>query len=82
MAGNVWEWTRSLLGKYPYSTEGKERTQREDLSARDLRVLLGGAFNLDAHFVRCVSRYYSGGPDARSYNIGFRVVVSPFFSER
>ncbi len=81
MAGNVWEWTRSLWGEYPYPTEAKERAQREDLSARGNRVLRGGAFYLNADFVRCAYRFYYG-PDFRYFNLGFRVVVSPFFSER
>ena len=50
MAGNVWEWTRSLWGKspenpdfkYPYAPD----SDREDVAAGDniLRVLRGGAF--------------------------------------
>jgi formylglycine-generating enzyme required for sulfatase activity len=81
MAGNVWEWTRSLWGEYPYPTAAKERAQREDLSARGNRVLRGGAFYLNADFVRCAYRFYYG-PDFRYFNLGFRVVVSPFFSEQ
>ena len=80
MAGNVWEWTRSLWGD-PYPTEAKERTQPEDLSARGNRVLRGGAFYSDADDVRCAYRV-SSDPDYRFNNIGFRVIVSPFFSER
>jgi len=83
MSGNVLEWTRSLWGEYPYPTEGKERAQREDLSARDSRVLRGGAFYLDAELVRCAFREFGDlDPDFRDYLFGFRVVVSPFFSER
>jgi formylglycine-generating enzyme required for sulfatase activity len=81
MAGNVWEWTRSLWGEYPYPTEAKERAQREDLSTRGNRVLRGGAFSYDAYGVRCAFRSYSG-PGNRDRYVGFRVVVSPFFSER
>ncbi|MBN1148998.1 MAG: SUMF1/EgtB/PvdO family nonheme iron enzyme, partial [Anaerolineales bacterium] len=48
MAGNVWEWTRSLWGKnlespdykYPYDPGDG----REDMGSRDWRVLRGGAF--------------------------------------
>jgi formylglycine-generating enzyme required for sulfatase activity len=81
MAGNVWEWTRSLRGEYPYPTEAKERAQREYLSARGDRVLRGGAFYVDASDVRCAYRN-AYVPVYRYYHIGFRVVVSPFFSER
>jgi formylglycine-generating enzyme required for sulfatase activity len=81
MAGNVWEWTRSLGIEYPYPTEAKERAQGEDLSARGSRVLRGGAFNSYAHYVRCAYRDYLD-PDYRFNFLGFRVVVSPFFSER
>jgi formylglycine-generating enzyme required for sulfatase activity len=45
------------------------------------RVLRGGAFHSDANRVRCASRD-DAAPDDRYFNIGFRVVVSPFFSER
>lgn len=62
MAGNVWEWTRSLWGKelsepefgYPYDpTDG-----REDLKAPDdvYRVLRGGAFCYNQYNVRCAVR--------------------------
>jgi formylglycine-generating enzyme required for sulfatase activity len=88
LSGNVWEWTRSLLGKdpqkpdfkYPYNpTDG-----REDLNASDkaLRVLRGGSFVSDPRKARCAYRGrflpdYWGGLD------GFRVVVcSPFTSGR
>jgi formylglycine-generating enzyme required for sulfatase activity len=83
MAGNVWEWTRSLWGEYPYPTEAKERAQREDLSARGDRVLRGGAFHNRAHYVRYAFRGNPDFvPDVRNGSLGFRVVVSPFFSER
>ncbi len=72
MAGNVWEWTRSLWGKdgskpefgYPYTNR---QTEREDLTAgRDvLRVLRGGSFNDDARDVQCASRFRLG-PDSTS----------------
>jgi formylglycine-generating enzyme required for sulfatase activity len=84
MAGNVWEWTRSLWGtnlersdyryRYPYRpTDG-----RENLDARpeEYRVLRGGAFN-DFHWlVRCAYRnWYS--PYGRYDFIGLRVGVLP-----
>jgi len=62
MAGNVWEWTRSLWGEvwekpdfgYPYDP----RDGREDLEAgREVRrVLRGGVFVDDERTVRCACR--------------------------
>jgi formylglycine-generating enzyme required for sulfatase activity len=82
MAGNVWEWTRSLWGKdsgkpdfgYPYDPGDG----REDLEAGSevRRVLRGGAFSNGAGFVRCASRHWNL-PDRRWYLSGFRVVASP-----
>jgi formylglycine-generating enzyme required for sulfatase activity len=85
MSGNVWEWTRSLWGKssdkpdftYPYEP-GK---RRENLQAgREIsRVVRGGSFdNLHLH-VRAACRF-SSRPAYRGADVGFRVVVSPFFS--
>jgi iron(II)-dependent oxidoreductase len=83
MIGNVWEWTRSLWGEdwrepiftYPYDPADG----REDASAGNdvARVLRGGAFSDYPDFVRCAFRlrHYPGG---RGYDVGFRVVVSPF----
>ncbi len=86
MSGNVWEWTRSLWGEdwekpdfpYPYDP----RDGREVLSAGDepLRVLRGGSFFYLAELVRCAYRSWDS-PNHRGSYFGFRVVVSPFFSE-
>jgi formylglycine-generating enzyme required for sulfatase activity len=78
MAGNVWEWTRSLWGPeferpafgYPYNAEDG----REDEESSDLRVLRGGSFDLDRDVIRCAVRL-RGGPDLRDSDLGFRVVV-------
>jgi formylglycine-generating enzyme required for sulfatase activity len=83
LSGNVWEWTQSLWGKslfdpefkYPYDPEDG----RENLKAGDdvPRVLRGGAFNDTSRLVRCAYRdRYS--PNFRYWDLGFRVVVSPF----
>ncbi|MDY6877976.1 MAG: SUMF1/EgtB/PvdO family nonheme iron enzyme [Chloroflexota bacterium] len=85
MAGNVWEWTRSLLGQwkdnktmlefgYPYDPGDG----REDLEAGDdiLRVLRGGSFSYLRHVARCACR--SGYFPHRDWgSSGFRVVDSP-----
>ena len=86
MAGNVWEWTRSLWGddfsepdfKYPYEAGDG----REDASAPDeiRRVLRGGGFLYEARFVRCSARLRNF-PYYRSRYIGFRLLVSPFSSD-
>ncbi len=80
MAGNVWEWTRSLWGKdisepefrYPYNPEDG----REDLEAREevRRVLRGGSFYSDQWYVRCA--YRGGYPYNRYGYCGFRVMVA------
>lgn len=83
MAGNVWEWTRSLWGKdlrdptfkYPY----KPDDGRENLDAPEniLRMLRGGAFWHSHRDVRCAYRYRAGSPGARDGNTGLRGVVLP-----
>jgi formylglycine-generating enzyme required for sulfatase activity len=72
MAGNVWEWTRSAYKDYPYDPEDG----REDLEFAARRVLRGGAFDLNAWYVRCAFR---GGTDLVYFSryYGFRVVVAP-----
>ena len=81
MAGNVWEWTRSLWGKsgkrpdyrYPYrSTDGRENL---DAGREERRVLRGGAFERPQG-VRCAYRFRHD-PDVRYGDLGFRVVVRP-----
>jgi formylglycine-generating enzyme required for sulfatase activity/energy-coupling factor transporter ATP-binding protein EcfA2 len=81
MAGNVWEWTRSLWGKdineptftYPYDpNDGK----REDLTAGNdqLRVVRGGSWHLPSVFARCAYRLRFP-PEDRYDLLGFRVVL-------
>jgi formylglycine-generating enzyme required for sulfatase activity len=85
MAGNVWEWTRSLWGedaqepsfKYPYDPADG----REDLEAPDTvrRVLRGGSWYLSRDRARCVGRN-GDGPDYSDDAVGFRL-VSPVGSD-
>jgi formylglycine-generating enzyme required for sulfatase activity len=72
MAGNVWEWTRSILRDYPYVPDDG----REDLEDPGPRVLRGGSWYHDQLNARCAARY-SNVPRYRPNNVGFRVVVSP-----
>ena len=79
MAGNVWEWPRSLWGeepgepsfKYPYDPSDG----REDLDAPDIvwRVLRGGSWVSYQGYARCVARA-GRYPDFSDYGIGFRLV--------
>ena len=86
MAGNVWEWTRSLWGEdlgkadfgYPYDPgDGRENLEA---GRKVRRVLRGGAFNNEAWYVRCACRS-RGNPNSRFRHSGFRVVASPVTSE-
>jgi formylglycine-generating enzyme required for sulfatase activity len=82
MAGNVWEWTRSLWGadvntpdfNYPYAANDG----REELKTGDeiRRVLRGGSFLSNQNPARCACRDGSR-PHRWDYDRGCRVVVSP-----
>jgi formylglycine-generating enzyme required for sulfatase activity len=70
MAGNVWEWCRTVWrGNY----EKYESQVSDDLEKKDRRVVRGGAFGYDRRSVRCACRNYSH-PVNRDVNFGFRVV--------
>ena len=71
MAGNVWEWTRSLWWPYPYvPTDG-----RESLTSGGPRVVRGGAFDSNPSLLRAASRL-TWGADRPGHRLGLRVVVS------
>ena len=79
MAGNVWEWTRSLYKDYPYdSGDGRENL---DAGIDVPRVLRGGAFDSTAYFSRYAYRDLWLDPGLRGPANGFRLVASPFTSE-
>jgi formylglycine-generating enzyme required for sulfatase activity len=72
MAGNVWEWTRSVYKGYLYDPEDG----RENLEVEARRVFRGGMFRSGLKSVRCACRF--GELPHNSYKYyGFRVVVSP-----
>ena len=82
MAGNVWEWTRSLWGKsskkpdygYPYDP-GDRRREALDAPADVDRVMRGGSWYFDLRYARCASRGWLP-PVLWDSHIGFRVVLS------
>jgi formylglycine-generating enzyme required for sulfatase activity len=69
MAGNVWEWTRSLARPYPYDA----RDGREDSAAPGARVVRGGSYNHAPHDIRCSARDWLF-PGACDVYIGMRLV--------
>jgi len=73
MAGNVWEFTRSVFKNYPYDPEDG----REDPEAEGHRVIRGGAFPSGRRVVRCAGRNRFVRCAARVGDVGFRVVVPP-----
>jgi formylglycine-generating enzyme required for sulfatase activity len=84
MAGNVWEWTRSMWGKeeylinypYPYDPQdGREKKQSEGLNS--LRTLRGGSFNNYCRYSRCSARR-SPLPVLRTSIRGFRIVLTSY----
>jgi formylglycine-generating enzyme required for sulfatase activity len=70
MAGNVWEWTRSVYKSYPYDPEDG----REDLGAEGPNVLRGGACHNLHRSIRCAARSWCY-PDYYLKFYGFRVCV-------
>lgn len=70
MAGNAWEWTRSLYKAYPYNP-GDGRELQTAPAAGDKVVLRGGGFYDDYGSVRSTLRY-GAIPDLSHDAIGFR----------
>lgn len=71
MAGNVWEWTVSVLKPYPYdATDG-----REEIIPGNHCVLRGGAWYYSRKLARCSSREWVL-PSYASPLIGFRMARS------
>jgi formylglycine-generating enzyme required for sulfatase activity len=70
LAGNVWEWTSSLLQPYAYvAGDGRER-----LDAERFRVLRGGSWNYPAQGAR-TARRGNADPSSVRGSFGFRLVL-------
>jgi len=78
MSGNVWEWTRSVWGSYPYPTDPEGVAAREYLEVREgvRRVRRGGAFFSSPRSVRCTVRLGSG-PYPHGGGMSCRLVIRP-----
>ncbi|MBF0118785.1 MAG: formylglycine-generating enzyme family protein [Desulfobacterales bacterium] len=66
MHGNVWEWCQDIFGDYT------EEPAKESPKVTN-RVLRGGSYSINGWFCRSAFRF-SSSPDARSNDIGFRLV--------
>jgi len=71
LAGNVWEWTGSLLAAYPYDPDDG----RENTDAEGQRVWRGGPWSNGWWWMRTTLRYHSV-PWYRHDNLGFRCAAS------
>jgi formylglycine-generating enzyme required for sulfatase activity len=79
LSGNVWEWTASLSGGYPYPTDGSREVDtgvRTDVP----RVFRGGSFLFSAGYLRASFRDRFT-PDFGGHSFGFRCARSPERSE-
>lgn len=56
MAGQLWEWTRSIAARYPYDS----KDGRENLSAEQPRVTRGGSSSSDLEGLTATSRHIVG----------------------
>ncbi len=72
MAGNVWEWTGSLLKPYPY----RSQDGREDVKSKGEFAIRGGAWYYSHRLARCSARE-GALPDFVSPALGFRLARTP-----
>jgi len=75
MAGNVWEWTRSVYGGYPYNpTDGRESS--DNASQKYFTLRSGSWYNSSAR-MRCGARYWLRPDNSLNSYHGVRVVCAP-----
>ncbi len=76
MAGNVWEWTRSLWTDYKYPHNEKYGLENLNIGKDTLRIVRGGSFDNSAQRTRCAHRVELNAT-SKEYDLGFRLVISP-----
>lgn len=84
MAGNVFEWTSSLLGPYgdvtdtafPYPYTADDGREEPTAPANIARVVRGGSWNDGQAGVLPFFRY-ADNPDHWMYYLGFRILIEP-----
>jgi len=74
MAGNVWEWTRSLQREYPYRLD--DGRESDDVIEAAQYIMHGGSFKSDNDIIRCAVRVWSS-PLFSESDRGFRVAICP-----
>ena len=70
MSGNLWEWTSTAYGVYPYTQED-EQLNNKDVS----RILRGGSFGTPANGLRSAFRFSWNPADIDNY-FGIRCAFS------
>jgi formylglycine-generating enzyme required for sulfatase activity len=69
MAGNVWEWTQDWHHS-DYIGAPTDGSAWDD-NGRN-RVVRGGGFDVEAHYLRTANRSYSFDPAERYFNVSAR----------
>lgn len=71
MVGNVWEWTHSVFGSYPYKFNDGREKGKDNFA----RVIRGGSYNNGSLSLRCAKRDWDN--PINIWNLqGFRIVAS------
>ena len=79
MAGNVWEWTRSIgtrsdssVFSYPYRFDDDREDEKG--SNENMYILRGGSFKSNQQELRCANRI-GFAPNTKESDFGFRIAI-------